>query len=260
MGSELSRLTGRNRIVSSALGPRARPAWRFRLEPAPAAPDNQAAHAPFTVALDPGPAPRGAPRAHRPGLSPAHSHDRAGHPRSAAGRHLCPAPIGARQPHRAPVAAPGAQDPLASTALAYRGIRYRNGGADPDGGFDCSGLVWYVLAQHGIAVPRTVVEQYRVGTGVSARNCAPGDLVFFNTTGVSPSHVGISVGGDEFVHAPNSPGRCGWSTSARALTGPRRVRAGSGGSSEPSSERRPGWRARPPCAVPCGSAVGRRRR
>ena len=66
----------------------------------------------------------------------------------------------------APVAAPGEQDPLASTALAYRGVRYRNGGSDPQDGFDCSGLVWYVLAQHGIAVPRTVVEQYRVGTSV----------------------------------------------------------------------------------------------
>ena len=106
----------------------------------------------------------------------------------------------------APVAAPGEQDPLASTALAYRGVRYRNGGADPQDGFDCSGLVWYVLAQHGIAVPRTVVEQYRVGTSVSAHDLRAGDLVFFNTTGVSPSHVGISVCGDEFVHAPNSSG------------------------------------------------------
>jgi cell wall-associated NlpC family hydrolase len=31
-------------------------------------------------------------------------------------------------------------------------------------------------------------------------------LVFFNTTGVNPSHVGIAIGGDEFVHAPNSAG------------------------------------------------------
>ena len=33
-----------------------------------------------------------------------------------------------------------------------------------------------------------------------------GDLVFFNTTGVSPSHVGISIGGDQFVHAPSASG------------------------------------------------------
>jgi cell wall-associated NlpC family hydrolase len=105
-----------------------------------------------------------------------------------------------------PVAAPAEPDPLASTALAYRGVRYRNGGSFPEDGFDCSGLVWYVLAQHGIAVPRTVLEQYRVGTSVSAAEVRAGDLVFFNTTGVSPSHVGISIGGDEFVHAPNSSG------------------------------------------------------
>jgi peptidoglycan endopeptidase LytE len=119
-----------------------------------------------------------------------------------------PAPPSAEPaaPPDAPVSAPGAQDPLASTALSYRGVRYRSGGSAPEDGFDCSGLVWYVLAQHGIAVPRTVIEQYRVGTSVSAAEVHPGDLVFFNTTGVSPSHVGISVGGDEFVHAPNSSG------------------------------------------------------
>ena len=109
-------------------------------------------------------------------------------------------------PPDTPVAAPDAQDPLATTALTYRGVRYRSGGSYPEDGIDCSGLVWYVLAQHGIAVPRTVIEQYRVGTSVSAAEVRPGDLVFFNTTGVSPSHVGISVGGDEFVHAPNSSG------------------------------------------------------
>src|SRR4051794_35127938 len=109
-------------------------------------------------------------------------------------------------PPDAPVASPDAPDPLATTALAYRGVRYRSGGSYPEDGFDCSGLVWYVLAQHGIAVPRTVVEQYRVGTSVSAAQVRAGDPVFFNTTGVSPSHVGISVGSDEFVHAPNSSG------------------------------------------------------
>jgi cell wall-associated NlpC family hydrolase len=117
-----------------------------------------------------------------------------------------PPPLEPVAPPDAPASAPAPEDPLASTALAYRGVRYRNGGSDPADGFDCSGLVWYVLAQHGIAVPRTVVEQYRVGTSVSAADVRPGDLVFFNTTGVSPSHVGISVGGDAFVHAPNSSG------------------------------------------------------
>ena len=76
---------------------------------------------------------------------------------------------------------------------------------DP-GGFDCSGLVWYVFAQHGLTVPRTVTEQYGAGGSVAAADLQPGDLVFFAITGSGPSHVGIVVGGDSFVHAPSSTG------------------------------------------------------
>jgi cell wall-associated NlpC family hydrolase len=97
-------------------------------------------------------------------------------------------------------------DRVATTALSYRGVRYRNGGNDPNEGFDCSGFVWYVFAREGIAVPRTVAEQYRAGASVAAEDARAGDLVFFNTTGVSPSHVGIWIGGDEFVHAPSGSG------------------------------------------------------
>jgi cell wall-associated NlpC family hydrolase len=95
---------------------------------------------------------------------------------------------------------------IAATALTYRGVRYRNGGMDPDDGFDCSGFVWYVFAQHGITVPRTVTDQYREGRQVDATELRSGDLVFFNTQGASPSHVGIALGGDQFVHAPSSTG------------------------------------------------------
>jgi cell wall-associated NlpC family hydrolase len=107
-------------------------------------------------------------------------------------------------------------------------VPYRNGGTDPAGGFDCSGFVWYVFAQHGIAVPRTVVEQFRVGTTVDASALRAGDLVFFNTTGTNPSHVGIAIGGDQFVHAPSSTGevrveRIGTSYWAGRFVGIRRV-------------------------------------
>jgi len=95
--------------------------------------------------------------------------------------------------------------PIAGTALSFRGAPYRNGGADP-AGFDCSGFVHYVLARHGIAVGRTVSEQYRAGHSVEAARLEPGDLVFFNTSGTGPSHVGVAIGGDEFVHAPSSTG------------------------------------------------------
>jgi peptidoglycan endopeptidase LytE len=110
-------------------------------------------------------------------------------------------------PARPPARPAGTADgySIAGTALSFRGAPYRNGGADP-AGFDCSGFVWYVLAQHGIQIGRTVSEQYRVGHNVDAAWLQPGDLVFFNTSGNGPSHVGIAIGGDEFVHAPSSSG------------------------------------------------------
>lgn len=94
---------------------------------------------------------------------------------------------------------------VAGTALRLRGVPYRNGGTDPSG-FDCSGLVWYVFAQHGLALPRTVEDQYRIGETVDPDKLEPGDLVFFRTQGRSVSHVGMSIGGDEFVHAPSERG------------------------------------------------------
>jgi len=94
---------------------------------------------------------------------------------------------------------------VAGTALALRGSPYRNGGADP-GGFDCSGFVRYVFDQHGLGVPRSVGEQFRSGRAVATDAVQPGDLVFFNTAGGGASHVGIAIGGDEFVHAPSTHG------------------------------------------------------
>lgn len=94
---------------------------------------------------------------------------------------------------------------VTSTALSLRGAPYRNGGSDPTG-FDCSGFVRYVFSQHGVTVPRTVTDQYRAGTQVDTRQLEPGDLVFFSTVAPGASHVGIAIGGDEFVHAPSSTG------------------------------------------------------
>jgi cell wall-associated NlpC family hydrolase len=100
--------------------------------------------------------------------------------------------------------------PLASeviaTALALRGTQYRNGGSEPSRGFDCSGLVQWVFAQHGTALPRETREQYEVGRKIDEDEVRPGDLVFFETVSKGPSHVGIALGGGEFVHAPSSRG------------------------------------------------------
>jgi len=95
------------------------------------------------------------------------------------------------------------------TALALRGTAYVLGGADPAVGFDCSGLVQYALGQHGIALPRTVAEQWRLGRPIALADVRPGDLLFFVTDGSGPSHVGLAIAADTpaaFVHAPGSGG------------------------------------------------------
>ena len=94
---------------------------------------------------------------------------------------------------------------ITGTALDLRGTPYRNGGADPSG-FDCSGFVQYVFARHGVTIPRKVTDQFHQGTHVDPSQLQAGDLVFFATAAGGASHVGIALGGDEFVHAPSSTG------------------------------------------------------
>jgi cell wall-associated NlpC family hydrolase len=94
---------------------------------------------------------------------------------------------------------------VAEFALAFRGVPYRMGGADP-AGFDCSGLVQYVFAQYGISVPRVVEQQWGVGDKVKPSNIKAGDLLFFSTKGPGASHVAIALDAERFVHAPNSTG------------------------------------------------------
>jgi cell wall-associated NlpC family hydrolase len=94
---------------------------------------------------------------------------------------------------------------LVGTALSFRGTPYRNGGADPSG-FDCSGFTQYVFAQYGMSLPREVRDQFEQGNSVKDDELSAGDLLFFTTVAPGPTHVGIAIGGDEFVHAPSSTG------------------------------------------------------
>lgn len=64
----------------------------------------------------------------------------------------------------------------------------------------------YVYEQHGVAVPRQVRDQFRLGKSVDREDLEPGDLVFFSTVAPGASHVGIVIGGDQFVHAPSEKG------------------------------------------------------
>jgi peptidoglycan DL-endopeptidase CwlO len=94
---------------------------------------------------------------------------------------------------------------ISATALSLQGAPYRNGGDDP-AGFDCSGFVKYVFEQNGLSMPRQVRRQFEVGHAVNPRTLEPGDLVFFTTVAPGASHVGIVIGGDQFVHAPSTSG------------------------------------------------------
>ena len=85
-------------------------------------------------------------------------------------------------------------------ALQYLGVPYVWGGSSPSTGFDCSGFTSYVYAQVGVYLPHHAASQYSMGTAVPYDQLAPGDLVFFSGLG----HVGIYIGGGQFVHAPHT--------------------------------------------------------
>ena len=92
---------------------------------------------------------------------------------------------------------------IARHAIAMVGVPYRYGGATPDTGFDCSGLVYYSFLQSDISVPRTSLEQFRAADKISLKDAKEGDLLFFQDQ-EKLSHVGIYIGDDRFVHAPTS--------------------------------------------------------
>lgn len=95
---------------------------------------------------------------------------------------------------------------VVSFAMQYLGYPYRYGGSSPKG-FDCSGFVRYVYDQFGYSLNRTASAQMDNGTAVSMGELQPGDLVFFKKAGSSASrasHVGIYIGGGEFIHASTS--------------------------------------------------------
>jgi cell wall-associated NlpC family hydrolase len=95
---------------------------------------------------------------------------------------------------------------LIQTALGLEGVRYQWGGDQPSTGFDCSGFVQYVFAQHNLTAPRTAAEQFLLGRHVDLGQLRAGDLVFFSTVAPGASHVGLAVNGEEFVHAPAASG------------------------------------------------------
>lgn len=90
-------------------------------------------------------------------------------------------------------------------AKQYLGVPYVWAGRSP-GGFDCSGFIYYVFDNMGVSVPRMADGQFEVGLPIPRNELQPGDLVFFSTYEPGPSHVGIYVGNEQFLHASSGAG------------------------------------------------------
>ncbi len=108
------------------------------------------------------------------------------------------------------VSAQTLRDSIVSLARAQIGTRYRTGGESPKKGFDCSGLVQYVMAALDLEVPRTARQQAKTGLPISrdTSRLLPGDLLTFGKGKKgSISHVGIYVGDGHYVHASSVAGR-----------------------------------------------------
>jgi cell wall-associated NlpC family hydrolase len=91
---------------------------------------------------------------------------------------------------------------IANQALGYRGMRYVYGSANPRRGFDCSGLIYFMLRQRGLNPPRTAAGYRNYGSAVSRGDLQKGDLVLFaNTYKRGISHIGVYLGNNNFVHA-----------------------------------------------------------
>jgi peptidoglycan DL-endopeptidase CwlO len=97
------------------------------------------------------------------------------------------------------VAPPPTYGGVVGVAMSQLGTPYVWGGSSP-GGFDCSGLVMWAYGQVGVSLPHSTYALFAMGVPVSRDELAPGDLVFFDGVG----HVGIYIGGDEFIHAPHT--------------------------------------------------------
>jgi len=85
------------------------------------------------------------------------------------------------------------------------GTPYSFSGTD-ENGIDCSGFTAKIFASIGKTLPHSTAEQYRMTSPVSEDDKRFGDLIFFNTSGESPSHVGIFLGDGYFAHASVSAG------------------------------------------------------
>ena len=123
-------------------------------------------------------------------------------------RQAPPAPATPRAWAAVPPADPARANAVLMRAISLVGTPYRYGGNTPEGGFDCSGLVNYVFRDMlNLRLPRTSRELSALSApAIDLAALAPGDLVFFATGGSGIGHVGIYLGGGQFIHASTSSG------------------------------------------------------
>ena len=107
--------------------------------------------------------------------------------------------VSASTPEGATLVPPSKYGGVVGAAMSELGTPYVWAGSGP-GGFDCSGLVSYAYSQVGVSLPHSSYAMWGDGTSVPKDQLQPGDIVFFDGLG----HVGIYIGGGEFVHAPHT--------------------------------------------------------
>ena len=117
-----------------------------------------------------------------------------------------PTPVPTPVPTPAPTEPPYEGELIAEYALQYDGYDYLYGGKDPDTGFDCSGLVFYVYRQFGYRLNRVAEDQAKNGAEVEdLKDLLPGDVLCFSwITGSYINHAGIYIGDGYFIHAMDS--------------------------------------------------------
>ena len=124
-------------------------------------------------------------------------------------------PVGAKAQETKPFAAlsnsaTSLRDSVVRMARAQVGRRYKTGGVSPEKGFDCSGLIQYVMTALNVKLPRTAKQQALQGKAIGKDTTwlMPGDLLTFGKGKKGAvSHIGIYVGDGRYVHASSVAGK-----------------------------------------------------
>ena len=124
---------------------------------------------------------------------------------------------------------------LVKVAKSFMGTPYKYGG-NTARGLDCSAYVKKIYEIFDVQLPRSARDQFMIGSKISREELAVGDLVFFKTKRYAkrPTHVGIYIGDDNFIHSSSGHGRIGVKIDSlssdyysKAYVGATRIKGGS---------------------------------